>query len=74
MQEFIEKSITVEEKEKRRQKEKPGCKKKALADPTGSSEAREAFHNEPLYSKNSRISILSTHGIQDTPENRPRFG
>lgn len=26
-------------------------KKKALADPTSSSEAREALHNEPLYSK-----------------------
>lgn len=71
-----EKSTTVEGKE-RIQEEAGGkarLQKKALVDPTGSSKAREALHNEPLYSKSSRISALSTHGIQATPESRPRFG
>lgn len=53
---------------------KASLQKTALADPTGSSKAREALHNEPLYSKSSRISALSTREIQATPESRPRFG
>lgn len=71
-----EKSTTVEGKGRIQEEagEKARLQKKALADPTGSSKAREALHNEPLYSKSRRISALSTHGMQASPESRPRFG